>query len=74
MVIVSPLGFRKAINMQLRAILSRAPEGKFIAVDPETGTTCQGDSADAVLDNLQMAVKRTLETLELIQTRKAAMQ
>jgi len=32
--------------MQLTAILMPAPEGGFVAVNPETGTTTQGESLD----------------------------
>jgi len=47
--------------MLLKAILTAAKEGGFIALDPETGTTTQGETiAEAVL-NLKEATSLYLE-------------
>ncbi len=47
--------------MQVTAILTHADEGGFIAFNPETGTTTEGESIDAALDNLREAVELYLE-------------
>lgn len=41
--------------MQLTAVLMPAEEGGFVALNPETGTTTQGDSAHEALANLEEA-------------------
>ena len=47
--------------MLLTAVLTAADEGGFIALDPETGTTTQGETiAEAVL-NLKEATSLYLE-------------
>ena len=43
------------------AILTRADEGGFVALNPETGTTTQGDSIEEALANLREAVELFLE-------------
>lgn len=47
--------------MQLTAVLMPAPEGGFVAVNPETGTTTQGESSDDALTNLREATALYLE-------------
>jgi predicted RNase H-like HicB family nuclease len=48
-------------TMLITAVLTAAHEGGFIALDPETGTTTQGETvAEAVL-NLQEATRLYLE-------------
>ncbi len=47
--------------MHVTAILTHADEGGFIAFNPETGTTTEGESIDAALDNLREAVELYLE-------------
>lgn len=47
--------------MRLTAVLVSAPEGGFVATDPETGTTTQGDTAEAALANLKEATELYLE-------------
>ena len=47
--------------MQLTAILTPAPEGGFVAMNPETGTHTQGESVDEALTNLQEATELYLE-------------
>ncbi|HEV7672218.1 MAG TPA: type II toxin-antitoxin system HicB family antitoxin [Thermoanaerobaculia bacterium] len=48
--------------MQLTAVLTHAEEGGFIALNPETGTTTQGESIEEALENLKEAT--TLYLLE----------
>ena len=51
--------------MLLTAILAAAKEGGFIALDPETGTTTQGETiAEAVL-NLKEATSLYLQEFPL---------
>ena len=41
--------------MQLTAVLTPAEEGGYVAYNPETGTTSEGDSVDEALANLKEA-------------------
>ena len=41
--------------MELTAVLTPAKEGGFIALNPETGTTTQGESIEEALENLREA-------------------
>ena len=41
--------------MQLIAVLTQAEEGGYIALNPETGTTTQGDTVDEAVFNLREA-------------------
>ena len=47
--------------MQLTAVLIPAEEGGFVAINPETGTTTQGESIEEALANLQEATALYLE-------------
>lgn len=47
--------------MQLTAVIIPAEEGGCIALNPETGTTSQGDSIEAALANLREATELYLE-------------
>ena len=47
--------------MQATAILTPAEEGGFVAFNPETGTTTQGDTIEHALANLREAVELFLE-------------
>jgi predicted RNase H-like HicB family nuclease len=47
--------------MQLTAVLIPAEEGGFVAFNPETGTTTQGESIEEALANLQEATELYLE-------------
>ena len=51
--------------MQLTAVLIPAEEGGFVALNPETGTTTQGDSIEEALANLQEATELYLEEFPL---------
>ena len=37
--------------MQMTAVLTPAPEGGYTAINPETGTTSQGETVDEALAN-----------------------
>ena len=41
--------------MLLTAVLSPAEEGGYIALNPETGTTTQGETVDEAIANLKEA-------------------
>lgn len=51
--------------MLLTATLTPAPEGGFTAMNPETGTTTQGDSIDDAIANLREATELYLEEFPL---------
>ena len=41
--------------MELTAVLTPAEEGGYIAMNPETGTTTQGETVEEAIANLQEA-------------------
>lgn len=47
--------------MQFTAVLIPVEEGGFVALNPETGTTTQGESIEEALANLQEATELYLE-------------
>ncbi len=47
--------------MKLNAILTPAVEGGFVALNPETGTTTQGETVEEALANLCEATDLYLE-------------
>jgi predicted RNase H-like HicB family nuclease len=47
--------------MQVTAILTPADEGGYVAFNPETGTTTQGETVEEALANLREAVELFLE-------------
>ncbi len=47
--------------MTLSAVLTPAPEGGFVAFNPETGTTTQGETIDEAIANLREATTLYLE-------------
>jgi predicted RNase H-like HicB family nuclease len=51
--------------MELSAVLTPAPEGGYIAYNPETGTTTQGETVEEALSNLQEATELYLEEFSL---------
>jgi predicted RNase H-like HicB family nuclease len=52
--------------MQLTAVLSTAEEGGFVALNPETGTTSQGETVEQSIANLREATALYLEEFPLI--------
>jgi predicted RNase H-like HicB family nuclease len=54
--------------MQVTAVLTPAEEGGFVAFNPETGTTTEGDTIEAALANLREAVELYLEEQPLVVT------
>lgn len=51
--------------MQVTAILTPAPEGGFTALNPETGTTTEGETVEEAIINLREAVELYLEEFPL---------
>jgi predicted RNase H-like HicB family nuclease len=51
--------------MELSAILTAAPEGGYVAFNPETGTTTQGETVEEALANLREATELYLEEFPL---------
>ena len=47
--------------MQVTAVLTPAEEGGFVAFNPETGTTTQGETVEEAIGNLREAVELYLE-------------
>ena len=47
--------------MQTTAVLMPAEEGGYVAYNPETGTTTQGETVEEALANLREAVELYLE-------------
>ncbi|TVQ95004.1 MAG: type II toxin-antitoxin system HicB family antitoxin [Chromatiaceae bacterium] len=54
--------------MELSAVLSPVPEGGYVAFNPETGTTTQGDTVEEALQNLCEATELYLEEFPLLTT------
>lgn len=51
--------------MLLTAVLIPAPEGGYTALNPETGTTSQGETISEAVANLQEATELYLEEFPL---------
>jgi predicted RNase H-like HicB family nuclease len=52
--------------MLLTAVLMPAPEGGFTALNPETGTTTEGETVEEALANLREATELYLEEFPLV--------
>ncbi|HUG12050.1 MAG TPA: hypothetical protein VMM36_13605 [Opitutaceae bacterium] len=57
--------------MTLNAVLTPAEEGGFIALNPETGTTTQGETVEEALANLREATELYLEEFPLTKTKQS---
>jgi predicted RNase H-like HicB family nuclease len=51
--------------MTLTAVLIPDPDGGYVAQNPETGTTTQGNTVDEALANLKVATELYLEEFPL---------
>lgn len=51
--------------MELTAVLTPAEEGGYIALNPETGTTTQGETVEEAVANLQEATALYLSVFPL---------
>jgi len=56
--------------MELTAVLIPAEEGGYIALNPETGTTTQGETVEEALANLKEATALYLSEFPLSGTRR----
>jgi predicted RNase H-like HicB family nuclease len=54
-----------ASAMMLTAVLMPAPEGGYTALNPETGTTTQGETIEEAIANLREATELYLEEFPL---------
>ncbi len=54
--------------MELTAVLTPAEEGGYVALNPETGTTTQGESVEEALANLREATALYLGVFPLPRT------
>ncbi len=59
--------------MILTAVITEADEGGYIAFNPETGTTTQGESFDEAMEMLQEATKLYLEEFPMVPKRPSVM-
>jgi predicted RNase H-like HicB family nuclease len=59
--------------MTFSAVLMPDPAGGYVALDPETGTTTQGDSVAEALDNLKEATAVFLEEFPMRATGSSLM-
>ena len=51
--------------MELTAVLTPAEEGGYVALNPETGTTTQGETVEEAVANLKEATALYLEEFPL---------
>jgi predicted RNase H-like HicB family nuclease len=51
--------------MELSAVLTPADEGGYVALNPETGTSTQGETIEEALSNLREATEIYLEEFPL---------
>lgn len=58
--------------MELSALLTLAPEGGYVAFNPETGTTTQGESVEEALANLREATDLYSEEFLMIGSQSVA--
>lgn len=52
--------------MELTAVLTPADEGGYVALNPETGTTTQGETVEEAVANLREATALYLEEFPLV--------
>lgn len=53
------------IRMILSAVITEAEEGGYVAMNPETGTTTQGETMDEAMSNLREATELYLEVFPM---------
>jgi predicted RNase H-like HicB family nuclease len=52
--------------MDFTAVLTPAEEGGYIALNPETGTTTQGETVEEAVANLREAIALYLEEFPMV--------
>lgn len=55
----------RGLDMELTAVLTPAEEGGYIALNPETGTTTQGETVEDAVANLKEATALYLSEFPL---------
>ena len=55
--------------MELTAVLTPAEEGGYVALNPETGTTSQGETVEEAIANLQEATALYLSDFPIPETK-----
>ena len=60
---LSPTLPAMSMRVTLTAILMPAEEGGFVALNPETGTTTQGESIQDAVDHLREATRLYLQEM-----------
>lgn len=55
--------------MELTAVLTPAEEGGYVALNPETGTTTQGETIEEAIANLQEAMELYLSEFPILMSR-----
>ena len=61
----------KGLIMELTAVLTPAIEGGYVAYNPETGTTTQGETVEEALTNLAEATELYLEEFPMTITSRS---
>lgn len=60
------MGYMPGVSiMMLTAVLFHAPDGGFTALNPETGTTTEGETIEEAIANLREATELYLEEFPL---------
>ncbi len=59
--------------MILTAVITEAEEGGYVAYNPETGTTTQGETFDDAMAMLQEATQLYLDEFPMVAKRPAVM-
>ena len=62
---IQRLPYATSYPMELTAVLTRAEEGGFVALNPETGTTTQGETVEDAVANLKEATALYLSEFPL---------
>jgi predicted RNase H-like HicB family nuclease len=59
--------------MIFTAVITEAEEGGFVAFNPETGTTTQGETFDEAMEMLREATELYLEEFPMVPKRPSVM-
>jgi predicted RNase H-like HicB family nuclease len=60
--------FYRSLVMELTAVLTPAEEGGYVALNPETGTTTQGETIEEAIANLREATTLYLSEFPMSKT------
>jgi predicted RNase H-like HicB family nuclease len=70
---VGTLNLSYFTDMILSAVITEAEEGGFVALNPETGTTTQGETLAEAVENLKEATGLYLEVFPIRKSAPAVM-